>query len=147
MLLVFDGLDEVADLGRRRAVVEEISRGVGRLKDNCASIQAIVTSRPAAFSDSPGLPETDFTHLHLTSIDRQLIDEYAEKWMKARRLEGREASDVRRILRVKLDQPHLRELARNPMQLAILLSLIQTRGGSLPDKRTALYDSYVDRFF
>ena len=33
------------------------------------------------------------------------------------------------------------------MQLAILLSLIQTRGGSLPDKRTALYDSYVDLFF
>ena len=33
------------------------------------------------------------------------------------------------------------------MQLAILLSLIHTRGGSLPDKRTALYDSYVDLFF
>ena len=33
------------------------------------------------------------------------------------------------------------------MQLAILLSLIQTRGGSLPDKRTALYDSYVELFF
>ena len=128
-------------------VVEEISRGIGRLKDVSASVQTIVTSRPAAFTDSPGLPETDFTHLHLTSIDRKLIDEYAEKWMKARRLEGRAASDVRRTLKVKLDQPHLRELARNPMQLTILLSLIQTRGGSLPDKRTALYDSYVDLFF
>ena len=147
VLLVFDGLDEVADFGRRRMVVEEISRGIGRLKDIFASIQTIVTSRPAAFTDSPGLPETDFRHLHLSSIGRQLIDEYTEKWMTARRLEGREASDVRRILKVKLDQPHLRELARNPMQLAILLSLIQTRGGSLPDKRTALYDSYVDLFF
>ena len=147
VLLVFDGLDEVADFERRRMVVEEISRGVSRLKDISASIQTIVTSRPAAFSDSPGLPETDFWHLHLSSIGRQLIDEYTEKWMKARRLEGKEASDVRRILKVKLDQPHLRELARNPMQLAILLSLIQTRGGSLPDKRTALYDSYVDVFF
>src|SRR6185312_8373889 len=37
--------------------------------------------------------------------------------------------------------------ARNPMQLAILLSLVHTRGSSLPDKRTALYDSYVDLFF
>ena len=147
VLLVFDGLDEVADFGRRRMVVEEISRGVGRLKDNAASMQTIVTSRPAAVSDSPGLPEADFTHLHLSSIDRQLIGEYAEKWMKARRLEGREASDVRSILKVKLGQPHLRDLARNPIQLAILLSLIQTRGGSLPDKRTALYDSYVDLFF
>ena len=33
------------------------------------------------------------------------------------------------------------------MQLAILLSLIHTRGASLPDKRTALYDSYVELFF
>ena len=147
LLLVFDGLDEVADFGRRRMVVEEISRGVNRLKEISASIQTIVTSRPAAFTDSPGLPETDFWHLHLSSIGRQLIDEYTEKWMKARRLEGKEASDVRSILKVKLDQPHLRELARNPMQLAILLSLIHTRGGSLPDKRTALYDSYVDLFF
>lgn len=147
MLLVFDGLDEVANFGLRRMVVEEISRGVSRLKDISASIQTIVTSRPAAFTDSPGLPETDFWHLHLSSIGRQLIVEYTEKWMNARRLEGKEASDVRRILKVKLDQPHLRELARNPMQLAILLSLIQTRGGSLPDKRTALYDSYVDLFF
>src|SRR5687767_12755571 len=32
------------------------------------------------------------------------------------------------------------------MQLAILLSLIHARGVSLPDKRTALYDSYVDLF-
>jgi hypothetical protein len=33
------------------------------------------------------------------------------------------------------------------MQLTILLSLIYNRGSSLPDKRTALYDSYVDLFF
>lgn len=67
--------------------------------------------------------------------------------MKARRLRDRESADVKRILREKLNQPHLRDLARNPMQLAILLSLIHTRGTSLPDKRTALYDSYVELFF
>ena len=33
------------------------------------------------------------------------------------------------------------------MQLAILLSLIHRRGISLPDKRTALYDTYVEIFF
>ncbi|MXW36940.1 MAG: NACHT domain-containing protein [Acidobacteria bacterium] len=147
LLLVFDGLDEVADFGRRRAVVEEILKGVSRLKINSASIQTIVTSRPAALTDSPGLPETDFRHLHLSSIGPPLIREYSEKWIRARKLEANAASDVRRVLRGKLDQPHLRELAGNPMQLSILLSLIQSRGGSLPDKRTALYDSYVDLFF
>jgi NACHT domain-containing protein len=147
VLLVFDGLDEVADIGRRREVVDQIAKGTNRLDEVAVSVQAIVTSRPAAFANSPGMPEDSFRYFHLVSIDRPLIDEYAEKWLRARRLDGREAADVRRILRDKLDQPHLRELARNPMQLAILLSLIQTRGGSLPDKRTALYDSYVELFF
>ena len=67
--------------------------------------------------------------------------------MRARGLQPREKADIKRILRDKLDQPHLKELAKNPMQLSILLSLIHTRGSSLPDKRTALYDSYVDLFF
>ena len=147
VLLVFDGLDEVADIALRRDVVEQITTGANRLQDIAVSIQTIVTSRPAAFANSPGPPESSFVYLHLASITRHLIEQYAEKWVKARKLGHSEAGDVRRILRGKLDEPHLKELARNPMQLAILLSLIQTRGGSLPDKRTALYDSYVELFF
>ena len=147
LLLVFDGLDEVADINRRREVIDHISKGANRLQEIAVSIQTIVTSRPAAFANSPGFPENSFRYFHLESISRPLIDEYAGKWLKARKLDTKEASDVLRILKDKLDQPHLRELARNPMQLAILLSLIQTRGGSLPDKRTALYDNYVDLFF
>lgn len=147
VLVVFDGLDEVADISRRREVIEQIVKGSNRLHDIAVSAQTVVTSRPAAFANSPGLPEESFRHFHLASIDRNLIDDYAAKWLKARKLDGKEASDVRRILRDKLDQPHIRELSRNPMQLAILLSLVQTRGGSLPDKRTALYDNYVQLFF
>ena len=67
--------------------------------------------------------------------------------MTAKRLDNRDRSEVKKILQDKLDQPHLKDLAKNPMQLTILLSLINNRGSSLPDKRTALYDSYVDLFF
>ena len=147
ILLVFDGLDEVADISKRREVISEIITGVNRLRESAKSLQVIVTSRPAAFANSPGFPEKEFPHYELTSITRTLINGYTEKWIKARRLDSRDSANVKRILKEKLDQPHLRDLARNPMQLAILLSLIHTRGTSLPDKRTALYDSYVDLFF
>jgi hypothetical protein len=73
--------------------------------------------------------------------------EYADKWLRVKKLESRQQTEFKQILNAKLDQPHLRDLARNPMQLAILLSLILTRGSSLPDKRTALYDYYIDLFF
>lgn len=147
VLLVFDGLDEIADITRRQDVVDEIIKGVNRLEENAASLQVIVTSRPAAFANSPGLSDDAFPYYHLGSVTKPLINEYADKWLKARKIHGRQSSEFKKILKDKLDQPHLRDLARNPMQLAILLSLIHTRGSSLPDKRTALYDSYVELFF
>jgi hypothetical protein len=147
VLLVFDGLDEVADIARRSEVVEEIVKGVQRLEENAASLQVVVTSRPAAFANSPGMPHGKYPHLQLLSLTKPNIMLYAERWLRARRLDSKQSAEFRAVLKSKLDQPHLRDLARNPMQLAILLSLVLTRGASLPDKRTALYDYYIDLFF
>lgn len=146
-LIVLDGLDEVADISMRRVVVDEITSGVRRLNRIAASLQVVITSRPAAFANSPGFQEKSFPHFELTSLPRKLIDEYSDKWMKARKIRDREKVDIKRILKNKLDQPHLRDLARNPMQLSILLSLIHNHGSSLPDQRTALYDHYISLFF
>ena len=146
-LIVLDGLDEVAEISKRQEIIREVKVGVSRLKESCASLQVVITSRPTAFTNSPGFPENTYQHLELRSMTRPLINTYSTKWIKARKLNDRDSSDVKKILKEKLDQPHIRELARNPMQLAILLSLIHARGSSLPDKRTALYDSYVDLFF
>lgn len=146
-LIVLDGLDEVADIMQRQEIVSTVKTGISRLKESCKSIQVVITSRPTAFVNSSGFPESTYPRFELTSITRSLIDQYTNKWIKARKLNPRDSAEVRKTLKEKLDQPHLRELSRNPMQLAILLSLINARGSSLPDKRTALYDSYVELFF
>ena len=93
------------------------------------------------------LPRRYFSTYSLQSLARPLIVEYTDRWLRSRGIDETDAKDVREILDNKLDEPHLRDLARNPMQLAILLSLIHRRGVSLPDKRTSLYDSYIDMFF
>lgn len=147
ILLLFDGLDEVAEISQRKDVVEEIVRGTKKLGEMAASLRTVVTSRPAAFANSPGMPKDSFAYFRLGSLPKPIITAYAEKWMKCRRLDDREKSEIRSILKYKLDEPHIRELARNPMQLSILLGLIRSRGASLPDKRTALYEQYVDLFF
>ena len=146
-LIVLDGLDEVAEISKRQSIVQEITRGVSRLSENCTNLQVIATSRPSAFLNSPGLSSKKFHYLELGPLRDSDLTDYAERWLKAKRLHGREARDVRQTLKQKIAEPHLKELARNPMQLAIVLSLINTRGVSLPDKRTALYDNYVDLFF
>lgn len=146
-LIVLDGLDEVAEISKRQIVVQEITRGINRLCENCRNLQVIATSRPSAFLNSPGLSSKRFRYLELGPLRDADLTTYGERWLKAKRLRGREARDVRQTLRQKIAEPHLKELARNPMQLTIVLSLINARGVSLPDKRTALYDNYVDLFF
>jgi hypothetical protein len=147
LLIVLDGFDEVADISLRELVVREVSRAANRLENSSKSLLTVVTSRPAAFAKSPGFPRKDWKHFTLLSMTAEQINAYADKWMSIRQLPPTEKEKFKQVLREKLQEVHMRDLARNPMQLAILLNLIQTKGLSLPDKRTHLYDSYVDLFF
>jgi len=147
LLIVLDGLDEVVDIKQRAEVVAAVTKAVPRLKENCPAIAIMITSRPAAFANSPGFDPDLFPHIDLLSVKRSQIKMYAERWMDVRGLSVKERTEFQQILTEKLDAPHLRDLARNPMQLTILLSLILTQGSALPDKRTSLYDAYVELFF
>ena len=145
-LLVLDGFDEVADAETRKRVVEEICAAADRLDTQSLSLQIIVTSRPAAFANSPGFPDDQWAHLELGDLKRDNIAAYREKWSDVQELTPAEREALETTLKEKLTQPHLRDLARNPMQLTILLQLMHIQGAALPDKRTALYDEYMKIF-
>ena len=145
-VVVLDGFDEVADIATRARVVEEICTAADRLDAHALSLQFIVTSRPAAFANSPGFPEEDWIHLELNDLKKPNIQNYKEKWSEAQDLNDDEKRTLTTTLEEKLQQPHLRELSRNPMQLAILLQLMHVQGAALPDKRTALYEEYMKIF-
>jgi hypothetical protein len=147
LLIVLDGLDEVVEIKQRSDVVASVTKALPRIRENCPQLGIIITSRPAAFANSPGFDTSSFPHIELLSVKRSQISFYAERWMEVRQLNKRERDEFRSILEEKMNAPHLRDLSRNPMQLTILLSLILTQGSALPDKRTNLYDDYVDMFF
>lgn len=146
VLLVLDALDEVADLDDRRLVVERVLEAVVRLEEQTESLQVLVTSRPTAIASAPTFPRDRFAHISLSALPRSLALDYTSKWTAVRKLDETDTKALLRVLRDKLGQPHLAELAKNTMQLSILLSLIHLRGASLPDKRTELYDTYVETF-
>jgi NACHT domain len=147
LLLVLDGLDEVAELDDRALVVEAVLAGCTRLESIALGLQVVVTSRPAAFSNSPALSDRSFRYISLASLTRDLAAEYGSKWTTARGLDAAEGGEVEETLASQMHKPHIRDLARNPMQLAILLNLILTKGKGLPDRRTDLYTNYMDVFF
>ncbi len=147
ILFVFDGFDEIANIEVRSEVIEFINKGIARIAANAKSLQIVITSRPAAFSDTVGFSIKNYPHFELKDITLPIIDEYVEKWIKASKIDKRDANELRKLIKNKLEMPHLKELARSPMQLAIFISLLRTKGQSLPNKRTALYDSYINLFF
>jgi hypothetical protein len=145
-LIVLDALDEVADLDDRRSVVDEVTAGLTRLQQRNQQIRALITSRPTSISKSPTFPRDKFAYLTLMPISHQLAIDYAMRWARARSLDERDSNELISVLRKRLDSPHISELAKNTMQLTILLWLISLRGPSLPDKRTDLYDTYFTVF-
>ncbi len=146
-ILVLDGFDEVADIPTRIRIVDEICNASARLEAQSCSTLIVVTSRPAVFANSPGFPEDDWIHLKLQDLRDANILSYRDKWAHAQELTPQERTMVSRTLETKLEQPHLRDLARNPMQLSILLHLIHVQGSALPEKRTTLYEEYMKLFF
>lgn len=148
LFLALDGFDEVADIDSRQQLVAEITKGTTRLMSAGGfSVQTVVTSRPAAFAKSIRFPREQWSYYELLPLERRQVDDYTAKWMKAKGLKEVERNQLRRVLDAKLKEAHTQYLAKNPMQLTILLSLIYSRGASLPEKRTAMYDAYMDMFF
>ena len=145
--IIFDGFDEIATAKQRRRVIGEIESGLERLSEDALSGQVIVTSRPNAMPNSPAFDRSRWTYISLNSISSALALKYASQWSAARKLDRRESVELLAILEEKIQVPHLSQLAKNPMQLTILLSLIQLRGRSLPDQRTTMYENYIDVFF
>ncbi|MCL6736896.1 NACHT domain-containing protein [Streptomyces neyagawaensis] len=145
-LLMLDGLDEVPDAEVRSQVVEVAENFIKDLRAFGADIQVIVTSRPSSSTKSAVFSRQGFKYLKLANLAEEEIWEYAEDWIKRKKISAIEAVTFRKVLSGSLQKSHVAALARNPMQLAILLWLVHVKDWSLPDKRTALYDQYMSTF-
>jgi hypothetical protein len=144
-LIVFDGLDEVADPELRQIVVDEIdlmSVRMGRTQRRLRSFQILVTARPNATNLAE--PSTErFQRLRLEPMNDTLQAEFVLKWCDARHIDGPQRQELRRIFRDRTTLDHVSKLADNPMQLAILLYLISKKGDAVPVGRTPLYGDYM----
>lgn len=145
MLIVLDGLDEVAHQPTRVRVVKEINEFVARLGTSITTSQLIVTTRPNA-SDLPEPSPEKFETIALLPLSPELRTSYLRKWADARGLRGQARRALEGTFRQRSIEPHIEQLADNPMQLTILLFLIQKRGDSIPDGRTQLFRAYMDTF-
>lgn len=151
-LIVLDGLDEVARSTQRARVVNEINMFCARLTSerNAGSAvqvptQVVVTTRPN-FSGLPEPTTTLFETVALSRLGPALRTRYLRKWVRVRGIRGAAGRELQRIFDSRSGEQHVAQLADNPMQLTILLYLMQRRGESVPTGRTDLYRSYLETF-
>ncbi|MDG4666370.1 hypothetical protein [Mycobacterium sp. 236(2023)] len=144
-LLVFDGLDEIADAGLRLKAVHEINSLAMEMggQHKVRTFQFIVTSRPNASGLAEPNPEI-FQTLQLQALSPELQSVFVERWADLHQISGSDRTKLRKAFRSRAEADHVAQLADNPMQLTILLYLMHKHGESAPVGRTELYTHYVE---
>ncbi|MDY7006335.1 MAG: HEAT repeat domain-containing protein [Cyanobacteriota bacterium] len=137
-LILLDGLDEVAEEGKRYDVVKRIENFLGQFDRN----RAIITSRPAGYKRDFFRTE-EFPHYQMQSFDDEKISAFINNWYDSRFRDKGEAERRKESLRKALDDnDRIKLLARNPLLLTII-ALIHRYQAVLPKKRFELYDAAV----
>ena len=141
MLVLFDGLDEVAPLDNRRTLVEEIESFAQRYPGN----RFLVTSRPVGYNVAPLSAQT-FAEAQVQPFDDYQIQQFLENWyahvLRLSPLSPDDWQELEELHTNLKDNPRLHALAENPLLLTVITTL--HRYERLPDKRILVYDRCAD---
>jgi formylglycine-generating enzyme required for sulfatase activity len=146
-VVLFDGLDEVADLGLRGRV----SRVVEALVRRFPECRYVVTSRIVGY-DGPVRLAEDFRVATVREFTLADVEEFLTKWhLCLFAAEGgvdaavlaKAAAQTRDLVGAVRDNDRIRELAINPLLLTVI-ALVHRNRVKLPDRRSELYREAVE---
>jgi formylglycine-generating enzyme required for sulfatase activity len=151
LLLLLDGLDEVADPDQRQQVAEWIMDAL-RYHPSC---RFVVTCRFAGYIPKVRLGE-NFLEMHLRPLTEAQVNAFIHNWYtiveKGLAKDTEQAEEIAQEKAAKLvnrlKEPDFRvrrvfELTRNPLLLTNICLVHRYRGG-LPQKRARLYEECID---
>ena len=151
LLLLFDGLDEVAEPGRRA----EVSRWIDAAIQVHRSCRFLVTSRFAGYTPEARL-NGPFIEMHLRPLSADQAEAFIHNWYRSVETglldDGEQAEAVARDqagdLIERLRQPEFRSrrvfaMTRNPLLLTNLC-LVHRDRGYLPQSRSRLYGECIE---
>ncbi len=132
-LVMFDGLDEVFDSGKR----EDIITAIHRFTNEYPQVQVIVTSRVIGYKPQR-LRDAQFRHFMLQDLDNQQIQDFINRWHDLTfKYEVDKQRKKERLLRAIHTSKAIAELAGNPLLLTMMA--IINRNQELPRDRAELY--------
>ncbi|MBE8969613.1 HEAT repeat domain-containing protein [Nostocales cyanobacterium LEGE 12452] len=133
-LVMFDGLDEVFDPGKREDVITDIHRFTNDYPD----VQVIVTSRIIGYKPQR-LLNAEFRHFILQDLDSEQIQGFIYRWHELTFTDAIDKVRKRERLQRGIEaSKSIAELAGNPLLLTMMAIL--NRNQELPRDRATLYD-------
>ncbi|MEH2070507.1 MAG: NACHT domain-containing NTPase [Nostoc sp.] len=133
-LVMFDGLDEVFDPGKREDVITDIHRFTNDYPD----VQVIVTSRIIGYKPQR-LLNAEFRHFILQDLDSEQIQDFINCWHELTFTDAVDKVRKReRLQRGIAASKAIAELAGNPLLLTMMAIL--NRNQELPRDRAELYN-------
>ena len=143
--ILLDGLDEVPEARRRRAVLLAAVRELADVLGKTPS-RILVTARPYAYADRQWrLPR--FATLALAPFNEAQIGRFVDRWYDAVRPFMGWGSDLardkgRRLQAALNERAYLADLASRPLLLTLMATL-HSSWGQLPEDRAGLYEETV----
>ncbi|MEM7532411.1 MAG: HEAT repeat domain-containing protein [Chloroflexota bacterium] len=138
--VIFDGLDEVADVNLRMRVTDQIHATVASFSQN----QFLVTSRIVGYEQSPLTNE--FKHATLQDLRDEDKKTFVNTWYDAIRDElgfSHQDNGAESLTEALDNKPQISRLAANPLLLTIMV-LMHWRGTKLPSRRVQVYQTATD---
>ncbi|MEJ2857735.1 MULTISPECIES: NACHT domain-containing protein [unclassified Saccharothrix] len=138
--VVFDGLDEVTDIARRRALVRAIESFCRRYP--LAGV--VVSCRREGYESAP-LDPLAFPAYQVPDFTYDQVLDYATNWFNLiARFEGVDPVSMRN--RFMSESVHAAELRSNPLMLSLLCILYQYEG-YIPENRSQVYEECAELLF
>lgn len=142
VFLLLDGVDEVAEVSQRAAIVSAVEK----LAEELPATRILVTSRTHGYVRV----EANFHTLEMAHFNEDQKRDFVSKWERAfERWRHPESPDLVRAAKEASDlleeirgNPKVDELAANPLML-VIISLIRFEQARLPEQRVQLYNRAV----
>lgn len=139
-VIVFDGIDEISDVDRRRATVEAIEAFCLRYP----LVRVVVTAREEGYSSARLDPDL-FPVFHLPDFTDPQVETYVGRWFRL--TSGPHHADPeQRVAMFLLDSVHVGDLRTNPLMLS-LLCMIYEYDGYIPENRPQVYEQCAELLF
>ncbi len=141
MLLLFDGLDEVATLDERQRLVEEIEHFALYYPGN----RILVTSRPIGYRLAP-FSNKWFSEAQVQDFNDEQIRQFLDRWyshvLRLSPIPREDQQELETLFTALKENARLHKLAENPLLLTVITAL--HRYERLPDRRVLVYDRCAD---